>query len=346
MQHCNIPIFIPHMGCPNQCVFCNQRSISGRKSFDVRTVREEIERALQTIPAEAEAEIAFFGGSFTGIDRDLMISLLRTAQDFVDAGRVSSIRLSTRPDYLSEEILGLLSRYSVRHIELGLQSMSDRVLAACRRGHTAKQARWACRAVKAAGFSLVGQMMIGLPESTPEEEEATAREICALGADAARIYPTVVFYDTPLCALAQAGDYTPLSCEEAAKRSARALRILCERGVPCIRIGLCASEELVSPETVYAGPNHPALGELVWNAYYFDEVRTLLAREKLLGRRVILSVPEKAYSKVIGQHRANLSRWRAETGTEICRVIADKKTNEIRVFPEGYRNLKEEQPCI
>lgn len=333
MQHRNIPIFIPHMGCPHQCVFCNQRSISGKSSFDPTQVRATIETALSTIPSGAETEIAFFGGSFTGIDRALMLELLNTAQDFVDRGFVGGIRLSTRPDYISDEILEILSHYSVRHIELGLQSMSDRVLAECRRGHTADEARRACLAVKKAGFSLVGQMMIGLPGSTPEAEEATAREICALGADAARIYPTVVFYDTPLCQFAQTGAYTPLSTHEAAERSARALRILRERGVPCIRIGLCASEELVSPETVYAGPNHPALGELVWNAYYFDEIKALLAREGLLGRRVTLYVPERTYSKVIGQKRANLERLLRETDTEICRVVADKKTEEIRLLP-------------
>lgn len=333
MQHRNIPIFIPHMGCPHQCVFCNQRSISGKSSFDPTQVRATIETALSTIPSDAETEIAFFGGSFTGIDRALMLELLNTAQDFVDRGFVGGIRLSTRPDYISDEILEILSHYSVRHIELGLQSMSDRVLAECRRGHTADEARRACLAVKKAGFSLVGQMMIGLPGSTPEAEEETAREICALGADAARIYPTVVFYDTPLCHLAQAGAYTPLSTHEAAERSARALRILRERGVPCIRIGLCASEELVSAETVYAGPNHPALGELVWNAYYFDEIKALLAREGLLGRRVTLYFPERTYSKVIGQKRANLERLLRETDTEICRVVADKKTEEIRLLP-------------
>lgn len=334
MRHCNIPVFIPHLGCPNQCVFCNQRSISGRQSFDPEGVHAEIENVLSTIPRDAETEIAFFGGSFTGIDRDLMIGLLETADSFVREGRVQSIRLSTRPDYISKEILDILSRYAVRHIELGLQSLQDPVLDASRRGHTALQARQACRAVLEAGFSLVGQMMIGLPKSSPEGECQTASEICDLGANAVRIYPTVVFYDTPLCQLTQAGEYKPLTDQEAAERSARVLRVFRERGVPCIRIGLCASEDLVSPDHVYAGPNHPALGELVWNAYYYDEIKRILQREELFGKRVTLTIPEKEYSKIVGQHRSNIERIRTETGTLIEKIIADNK--RVGILAEPY----------
>ncbi|MBQ9131967.1 MAG: radical SAM protein, partial [Clostridia bacterium] len=166
MAHRNIPIFIPHLGCPNQCVFCNQCSISGCRQFSPAQVTRQIDAALSTVPKGTPVEIAFFGGSFTGIDRELMIGLLEMAQAYVDRGAVDSIRLSTRPDYISQEILEILARYSVRHIELGLQSMNDGVLQACRRGHTAAQAEEACRAVVAAGFSLTGQMMIGLPGSS------------------------------------------------------------------------------------------------------------------------------------------------------------------------------------
>ena len=133
MAHRNIPIFIPHMGCPHQCVFCNQRAISGQGGFDEGLVDQTIQAALATLSPTDEVEIAFFGGSFTGIDRDLMIRLLETAERYVACRGVSSIRLSTRPDYISTEILELLGNYSVKHIELGLQSMNDTVLSACRR---------------------------------------------------------------------------------------------------------------------------------------------------------------------------------------------------------------------
>ena len=323
MPHRNIPIFIPHMGCPNQCVFCNQRSISGCHIFREDSVQEQIEEALSTLPDGTDVEIAFFGGSFTGIDRDLMLRLLDVVQSYVDAGRVSGIRLSTRPDYINDEILRILSRYGVRVIELGLQSMDDGVLLASKRGHTANQAEQACRAVTQAGFSLVGQMMIGLPNSTLEKELETAKKICALGASAARIYPTVVFYDTPLCEMVKDGSYTPLTIDGAVLRSAKVLRIFEEHGIPCIRIGLCAGEELTSPDTVMAGPNHPALGELVRSERAYDELLTATQEAGLLGREIALRLPVKRVSCIVGQHRKNISRLEQQTATRVMRITGE-----------------------
>ncbi len=352
-MHKNIPIFIPHLGCPHQCVFCNQRSISGCEQFDERTVGAEIERALSTVAEGTECEIAFFGGSFTGIDRDLMCRLLEEAERFVRAGRVGGIRLSTRPDYIDEEILSILSRYSVKTVELGLQSMDDGVLEASGRGHFAETARRACRAVVGAGFSLVGQMMIGLPASTPLSEVQTAEEICSLGASAARIYPTVVFYGTPLCRMTECGAYTPLTVEEAAERSARVLAVFEEHAVPCIRIGLCASEGLTSSETVMAGPNHPALGELVWNEYYYERIRRAVEATGGVGERITLCVPRGEVSKAVGQRRRNLLRLERETGTTVARVEQVLPHGEIAVrkfrpqsHPTNKTNSQEEQlPC-
>jgi histone acetyltransferase (RNA polymerase elongator complex component) len=348
MPHRNIPIFIPHLGCPNQCVFCNQRSISGCREFEEREVAGQIEAALSTIPVGVDTEIAFFGGSFTGIDRDLMIRLLETAERYVTAGRVQSIRLSTRPDYISSEILGILARYTVRVIELGLQSMDDAVLRACQRGHTAEQAEYACRAVVDAGFGLVGQMMIGLPGADAASEIYTAERIVALGAEAARIYPTVVFYHTPLCEMTQRGDYTPLTVNEAVLRSASVLRVFEEARVPCIRIGLCATEELISPEAVLAGPNHPALGELVWNEYYYREIVALLQRKSLLGKDVILTAPKAEISKLVGQKRCNINRLLRETDTRVKKIVGEENRNGIAVTPwqASVSKQEEKQPCI
>lgn len=329
MTHKNIPIFIPHLGCPNQCVFCNQRSISGCKRFDEGEVDGLIKDALATLPVDAEAEIAFFGGSFTGIDRALMLRLLETAQGYVDCGAVKSIRLSTRPDYVNAEILKILSRFSVRTIELGLQSMDDEVLVATKRGHTADQARQACKMILNAGFSLVGQMMIGLPASDAEKERRTAEEIVALGAVAARIYPTVVFYDTPLCEMAKRGEYIPLTVEEAAERSALALGVFEAHGVPCIRIGLCATEDLTSAEAVYAGPNHPALGEMVWNAYYYKKIKEAVKTAGLEGKDIVLHVPKGEMSKAIGQKRCNLNRLTADTRARVRKTVDDLSHGEI-----------------
>ena len=332
MRHVNIPVFIPHLGCPNQCVFCNQRAISEHRDFSEESVRDEIEQVLSTLSHKDEAEIAFFGGSFTGIDRDLMFRLLDLAQTYVKDGRVTSIRLSTRPDYINDEILSILSSYSVKTIELGLQSMDDAVLLACQRGHTAEQAERACRAVVDAGFSLVGQMMIGLPGATPESEIKTAEKICNLGASAARIYPTVVFYDTPLCEMAQHGEYAPLSVEEAVERTAPVLQLFRARALPCIRVGLCATESLTSPDAVYAGPNHPALGEMILGECLYQKVRAAVLQAGLAGEGIVLEVPPRELSATVGQHRRNIEKLQRETGVTVHRVTANESLTECRVY--------------
>ena len=339
MRHVNIPVFIPHLGCPNQCVFCNQRSISEHKDFCEEGVRDEIEQVLSTLSPEDEAEIAFFGGSFTGIDRDLMCRLLDLAETYVKEGRVASIRLSTRPDYIDDEILSILSRYSVKTIELGLQSMDDDVLLSCRRGHTTEQAEAACRAVVDAGFSLVGQMMIGLPGATPESEIETAKKICELGASAVRIYPTVVFYDTPLCEMAQHGAYKPLSVEEAVERTAPVLQFFRARALPCIRVGLCATESLTSPDAVYAGPNHPALGEMILGECLYQKVKEKVLQSGLAGEGIILEVPPRELSATVGQHRRNIEKLQRETGVTVHRVVACESLVESCVLPCSQKTV-------
>ena len=268
-RHVNIPIFIPHLGCPNDCVFCNQRKISGKTEFRLADVRPEIERALATVNPDADVEIAFFGGSFTGIDRGDMLYLLNLADEYVRSGQVSAIRLSTRPDYIDREILDILRDHHVTDIELGIQSMSDRVLGASKRGHTAETSRAACKLIAEYGFNLVGQMMVGLPLSTREDELATADEISQL-CGAARIYPTVVFRDTELCDMLDHG-YTPLTLDEAVSRCADLLSLFAERRIKVLRVGLCASENLTSDcggSAVIAGDYHSAVGELAYNELY------------------------------------------------------------------------------
>ncbi|MBQ8415374.1 MAG: radical SAM protein [Clostridia bacterium] len=327
MKHYNIPIFIPHLGCPHQCVFCNQRSISGCDRFFEADVEKQIETALSTIPERGNTEIAFFGGSFTGIDRALMLRLLGVAQTYVDGGAVTSIRLSTRPDYIDGDILRILSDFSVRNIELGLQSMDDRVLTASKRGHTAKDAQRACRMIVDAGFSLTGQIMIGLPKSTRESEIMTTKAICDLGATAVRIYPTVVFYQTPLCQMAESGEYTPLTLQEAVERSADVLEIFEDRGVPCIRLGLCATEALVSDDAVYAGPNHPALGELVLSECRYREMVKCIKAQSLLGEKVILKLPANRISQFVGHNRKNIDRLRESCGVTVARILPESNAS-------------------
>lgn len=308
VKHVNIPIFIPHLGCPNMCVFCNQRTISGTQEFDRASVRRIIDDSLETIAPDTETEIAFFGGSFTGIDRKLMLYLLEVAEEYVRAGRVCGIRLSTRPDYIDDEILDILQRYSVRDIELGIQSMSDDVLQLCRRGHTAAQSVQACRAVKERGFRLVGQMMIGLPGADPESELLTASEICRLGADGARIYPTVVFRNTELCNMVMDERYRLLSEDENIRRAADVLGVFVDANVPVLRIGLCASESLTDNAQVLGGANHAALGELVMGQLYYKRCVELLRSRGCDGGKAVIAVPMGEISKAVGQNKRNSIR--------------------------------------
>ncbi|MBE6533018.1 MAG: radical SAM protein [Ruminococcaceae bacterium] len=312
-RHVNIPIFIPHLGCPNQCVFCNQRTISGVTEFDLGRVRTIIDEALATVESDAEVEIAFFGGSFTGIDRELMCSLLKTAYEYVLCGAVKSIRCSTRPDYIDEEILAILKKYGVKTVELGLQSASDKVLSLTKRGHDFSAEKRACKMIVDSGFSLVGQMMIGLPGADAASETLTANFIVSSGASAARIYPTVVFRQTELCDMAEQGEYTPLSISEAISRSANVLEIFDEAGVDVIRIGLAANENLSSEDTYYAGPNHPSLGELIENELYYRKIRKLLTDTDVSGDSAIdILVSRGSLSKAVGQKKINKLRLSEE----------------------------------
>lgn len=315
-NHRNIPIFIPHLGCPNMCVFCNQRSISGKQSFCKESVRREIDMALSTIEKDAEVEIAYFGGSFTGIDRELMIYLLDVAEEYIknpreDSAKVTGTRMSTRPDYINDEIMEILSHYHVRTVELGLQSMRDEVLMSSKRGHTALDAERACRLIKDAGYSLIGQMMIGLPGSTLEDEIYTAKKICEMGADGARIYPTVVFYGTELSDMAKRGEYEMLSVDDAVQRSKEVLKIFNKHNVECIRIGLCASDNLLDEEKVMGGANHPSLGELVIGEEYFDRMQSdaerIVAENEGCGV-ITFTVPQGEMSRAVGQKGKNRAR--------------------------------------
>lgn len=305
-RHINIPIFIPHLGCPNKCVFCNQHAISGACSFKKENIVAEIDAILSTInPMETDCEIAFFGGSFTGIDRETMLYCLNTAESYVKRGLVAGIRMSTRPDYISREILSVISRYSVREIELGIQSFSEKTLNACRRGHTGEDVVQACRLLNDANVPFVGQMMIGLPFSDLAAEIACAEKICDLGASGCRIYPTIVFKNTELANMVEQGVYQPLSLDDAIARSAAVLDVFVRRKVRCLRIGLCESENLHVKE-YYAGPNHPAFGELVGNALYYDRMCTEIEKRlSNLEQNVVFEVPRGDISLAVGQKQAN-----------------------------------------
>lgn len=263
-QHANIPVFIPGEGCRFQCVFCNQSRISGHSVHPGRDeVISIVERHLKTLPVpECKIEIAFFGGNFTGLPHTRQKILLDTAKSYVTSGKVSGIRLSTRPDYITPEILSWLAQYPVKTIELGIQSLDEEVLMQSGRGHTAKESREAARQVKQAGLGLILQMMTGLPGDTDEKSIMTAKEIIRLGADGTRIYPCLVIRDTPLADAFAKGEYKPCTLEESARLSARLIPVFEEAGVSILRAGLHPSDELISGNALLAGPFHPAFREI------------------------------------------------------------------------------------
>lgn len=324
----NIPIFIPHVGCPNACVFCNQRKISGRTGFDFASVRKELDKAFSTVRGDVSAQIAYFGGSFTGIDRDDMIALLALAGEYMDAGKCESIRISTRPDYIDEEILKILQEYRVRTVELGIQSTDDAVLRASGRGHTAEDSRRAAALLKQYGFEWIGQMMAGLPLGTAENERQTALDIVHMGADGARIYPTVVFDDTELARMMEKGLYEPLSTQESAERAANILGVFIENQVPVIRIGLQASETLISGRGVLAGGYHPAVGEMAYALCFRDMVERTLQKADAQGKSVTVYVHPCDISKMIGQRGANREYLMKTYGLSDFRVKPDENMNK------------------
>ncbi len=319
-KHVNIPIFIPHFGCRNSCVFCNQKKITGKPCYDRQSVLSEINTALETINTDVtETELAFFGGSFTAIPEDEMLWLLKTAAEFIQKGKIQSVRLSTRPDAVDERILGILRMYGVKTVELGLQSFSDKVLSASKRGHTSSDSVKACQLVKQFGFELVGQMMVGLPSSTPEDELYTANEICRLGCDGARIYPTVVFPDTELMKMQQAGDYIPLTTEQATVRCSDVLEVFIENNVKVIRIGLCSNETLASD--IYLHSYHPAVGELAINRYYLRKMCKLLENDNSKEKIPVFAVAKGKISQAVGQKRSNAGFLIGKFGLTNIKVI-------------------------
>ncbi len=305
------------------CVFCNQRAISGVSSFIPDMAEEVIETVLSSLhDKEQNTEIAFFGGSFTGIDRELMISLLDLAQSYVDDGAVSGIRMSTRPDYIDEEIIGILKNYTIKAVELGIQSTSDKVLTASKRGHTSGQSRIAMEMLSKAGITTVGQMMIGLPLAEPEDEIKTAEDICSCGAAGARIYPTIVFRDTELCDMTLRCEYAPLSVNQAVRRSADVLEVFDRHNVECIRIGLCDSENLHSDKTYYAGPNHPALGEMIISEVFYKNICRAIAKSGGSGE-ITVYAPKGSVSAVVGHKKCNKLRLASEYGVKKMKIVED-----------------------
>lgn len=315
-----LPVFVPHLGCPHQCVFCDQRSISGqREPVSADTVRRAIEEAAALPHNGAGRQLAFYGGSFTAVDPRLQEELLGAAKEALDRGEINSIRLSTRPDAIDGEALARLKRFGVCTVELGAQSMDEEVLRLSERGHGAEDVRRAASMIREAGFALVLQMMTGLPGDTEEKCVASAKALIALRPNAVRIYPTVIVKGTKLQAMWLRGEYREHSVEEAVAWCARILPLFSDAGIPVIRLGLNPTEELSGGEAV-GGAYHPALGELVKSRMLLDQARSCLA-DIAPGSDAILAIGERYLSQMVGQKGRNREILLREFSLRSLRIL-------------------------
>ena len=304
MKHINVALFVPHEGCPHMCSFCNQKTISGSAK---KLTKEDIDEAVKIATArdydKSNSEIAFFGGSFTAIDKEYMTYLLESAYPYVKDGLFKGIRCSTRPDAIDSDILALLKKYGVTAIELGAQSMSDNVLMLNDRGHTSADVVSASELIKAHGFELGLQMMTGLYGDTDESAIETAEKIICLKPDTVRIYPTVVLENTRLAFLYGKGEYTPQTVDEAVNLCSKLLDMFNEACVKVIRLGLHSGGNV--EEGFVAGAYHPAFRELCESRLYFEKCCKIIKDNNITGKITIYVSPSEI-SKMTGQKRSNI----------------------------------------
>ncbi|NLX63685.1 MAG: radical SAM protein [Clostridiaceae bacterium] len=332
-RHINIPIFIPHMGCPHACVFCNQKKISGALSIQSpMRVKKILEECFSTTGKNNDVEIAFFGGSFTGIPENEMIAYLELAQPYLRAGKASGIRLSTRPDTITPHKLKILKSYGVTVIELGVQSLDPEVLLMSQRGHTVEDVVSACSLIHDTGIKLGIQTMLGLPADTHEKAVKTAYDVIRLKPDMVRIYPTLVIKDTLLEEYYLTGRYTPLSLEEAIEWCTDILPIYREAGITVLRIGLQDSDTLEG--SVVAGPYHPAFGELVESRILYRKLTNWLDMHLKKQKRVIIRTQPQLISKLVGQRRANIESIKEKYRLNEVIVKGDLEDGEFVIEAE------------
>lgn len=323
-KHRNVAIFVPHQGCPHRCVFCDQRAISGQSE---PPTPDDVRRAAEIALADGETggEIAFFGGSFTAVHREYMISLLEAAYPYIKRGAFSGVRCSTRPDAIDRERLDILRAYGVDAVELGAQSADDRILRLNDRGHTFAQTERACALIREYGIGLGLQMMTGMYGETEGSAIYTAERFRDLRPDTMRIYPTVVLKGTRLASLYEGGEYTPQTVEEATELCARLLMIFYEAGIPVIRLGLHSGGAV--DESFAAGPYHPAFRELCEGKIYLSLMLDGLSG--LPGGEYTVFVAPSEISKAVGQKRANLTAL-AERGWR-CSVRGGEETAPYKI---------------
>lgn len=346
-----IPIFVPHLGCPNDCTFCNQKKISGQiKEVTPKDVKETIEYYLKNFKDNKKyVEVAFFGGSFTGIDEEYQNELLDAAYQFIKSGQVNSIRISTRPDYIDKNILKRLKKYKVKTIELGVQSTNNYILEKCKRGHTFEDVEKASKLIRRYGFVLGHQMMVGLPDSTLKDEIKTAEDLIKLKPKIVRIYPVLVIKKTILEKEYKAGEYEPLTVDQAVERSKEIVKLFNNKKIKVIRIGLQNTEEITDPNNpeseVVAGPYHPAFRQLVESSIWYDEIVSQIKKFNTKVEKVRITANEANINNIIGHKKSNIIKLKDIYNVDVI-VKPDEKMRkgkfkiDIEEFHKDFANVE------
>jgi len=330
------PIFLPHAGCPFQCVYCNQRVVVSSDDPG-RDIIRVVESTLRTYSGHARAsgrsgEIAFFGGTFTALPITLIESILACASLQVEQGIFSGIRFSTRPDCFGGEVMDLLAKYPISTVELGVQSLSDHVLQESGRGYSASSVYYAAGLIKDEGWKLGIQLMAGLPGDDREIFMQSVSRAIEMEADFLRIYPTLVLQGTALADSYRQGVYAPLSLDQAVDWVAPAYDLTIRAGIPVIRMGLQSDPALEKPGVVLAGPYHPAFGYLVKSRWWRDRVdRNFASSPELTGKEIVLQVAPNQVSDAIGHRRSNLTHWKDKWGASV-KVVADAGLTGIEML--------------
>lgn len=334
-----IPIFVPHRGCPHDCIFCNQKKITG-VSTEVTSedVRDIIEEYLPTIDKDASVEVAFFGGSFTAIDETIQNDLLSVAKEYVEKGLIQDIRMSTRPDCISEDILNRLNEYKVSIIELGVQSMDKDVLIDSVRGHDTEEVIKSAHLIKQSGIKLGLQMMVGLPSDTEDKCIETAKKFISLKPDCVRIYPTLVVKDTGLELLLNKGEYKPFTLEQCVQIVKKLLAMYYVNNINVIRVGLQATEDIQIGKAVVDGPHHPAFRELA-EAEMIKDYLVYIAKENKASDSIVIKTNKKNVSKIIGNKKSNSVYMKNELNINLKTKEEDIDINDLVIILDDKKSI-------
>lgn len=343
-----IPIFVPHLGCPNSCTFCNQKTISGQsKQVTAKDVRDTIEYYLSNFKDNNKyVEVAFFGGSFTGIEEEVQEELLQAAFEYIKQKKVNSIRISTRPDYINKKILKRLKKYKVKTIELGVQSTNNYILSRCQRGHTFEDVKKASKLIRRKRFVLGHQMMVGLPESTKLDEINTTKSLIKLKPKIVRIYPVLVIKGTKLEEEYKNNEYIPLTVNQAVERCKDIVSMFNKKKIKVIRLGLQNTNTIDEPghkeSEVVAGPYHPAFRQLVESSMWYDSMLEHIKQFNTKVKVVEIRANPININNIIGHKKENINKLNEIYDVEV------NVTSDESIRPGNFKIdiLKAYEECI